>query len=213
MALARRGVGCRLLGTDEQDHRVWLKRGPYGVYIEREAEPSRDDGDQDAGEDAGTNVPPSEEKSTGAAATKAQRVSLPNVIKGQESDVTLEYALSLLAFPVSLGAHPEDEGDVTLNLGPYGFYVRHADVSATVPKKVGRRRAAHTAFAAHLALNLTPAVGNAPAVERGRSGPGQGGRVAAGQATAREQALDCDNACPEEEKGGQDGQRRGSRLY
>ena len=47
--------------------------------------------------------------------------------------VTLESALQLLQYPMTLGEHPEG-GPVTLHNGPYSFYVQHNGTNASVPK-------------------------------------------------------------------------------
>ncbi|MDR1495181.1 MAG: type I DNA topoisomerase [Rickettsiales bacterium] len=83
----------RLLGSDG-DHNVYLKRGPYGFYIQ-------------LGEDSKTSKP--------------RRVGIP---KGtNENEIELEKALALLTLPRTLGVHPDDGQIVKANIGPYGPYV------------------------------------------------------------------------------------------
>lgn len=54
---------------------------------------------------------------------KPRRVSLP---RGLESaDVTPEIAQQLIQLPRSLGAHPDDDEELTTNIGRYGPYLKH----------------------------------------------------------------------------------------
>jgi len=53
-------------------------------------------------------------------------------------DVTLELALDLLRYPMVLGLHPEDSGEVTMHAGAFGWYVSHQGFNATLPKKTLR---------------------------------------------------------------------------
>jgi len=61
---------------------------------------------------------------------KPKRVGLPKSLAINE--VTLDHATFLLDLPRILGIHPEEGGDVTLNLGRYGAYVQHQGVSASL---------------------------------------------------------------------------------
>ena len=79
-----------------------------------------------------------------ASASKPRRFGLRNLEIAPEL-VTLDLALDLLAYPKTLGAHPEDGEPVVMNAGPFGWYVSHAGVNASLPKKLlreERRRAA-----------------------------------------------------------------------
>eukprot|EP00850_Spirogloea_muscicola_P019100 SM000183S03994 [mRNA] locus=s183:153181:162341:- [translate_table: standard] len=84
---------------------IVAKDGPYGPYVQM-------------GDAVGKRKP--------------RRASLPKGLK--LVDATLELATSLLALPRSLGAHPDEGGDVQLKQGPYGLYVKHGSMSAVVPK-------------------------------------------------------------------------------
>ena len=42
----------------------------------------------------------------------------------------------LLAYPLVLGTHPSDQTPVVMNAGPFGWYVSHAGVNASLSKKL-----------------------------------------------------------------------------
>ncbi|KAF8399233.1 hypothetical protein HHK36_015098 [Tetracentron sinense] len=54
-------------------------------------------------------------------------------IKDVES-ITLEEALELLSYPLTLGNHPDDGRSVLLKLSKFGFSIRHRRTIAPVPK-------------------------------------------------------------------------------
>ena len=85
---------------------VMLKRGPYGLYIERAAE-------NDSKE-------------------KPKRVSLPQDLAPDMVD--LETALGLLALPREVGTHPETGKPVTAGLGRFGAYVKHDGAFRSLPR-------------------------------------------------------------------------------
>lgn len=85
----------KVLGNHPQTGmEVWLKKGPYGIYVEM----------QDGGE-------------------KPKRASL---LRGMEPDsMTLDTAVSLLALPRDLGAHPDTGKPILAGIGRYGSYLLH----------------------------------------------------------------------------------------
>ncbi|XP_051136021.1 uncharacterized protein LOC127254787 isoform X2 [Andrographis paniculata] len=98
----------KLLGLNpETNEKVLLKKGPYGYYVQ-------------LGEDGKGNVP--------------KRASVSR-IKDVES-ITLEDALELLKYPVTLGSHPDDNQPVVLKIGGTGFNIWHRRTFASVPKNL-----------------------------------------------------------------------------
>ena len=85
---------------------VALKRGPYGLYVERAA--------------------------AGETKEKPKRVSLPQELAPDLVD--LETALGLLALPREIGIHPESGKPVTAGIGRYGAYVKHDGAYRSLPK-------------------------------------------------------------------------------
>ncbi len=97
----------RALGNDPATGlAVTLKRGPYGLYVERAAED--------------------------APKAKPKRVSLPQDLVPDTVD--LETALGLLALPREVGIHPESGKPVTAGIGRFGAYVKHDGAYRSLPK-------------------------------------------------------------------------------
>ncbi|VVB10885.1 unnamed protein product [Arabis nemorensis] len=98
----------KLLGLHPNtSEKVILKCGPYGYYVQ-------------LGEDKKGHLP----KRANAAHIKDVK------------SLTLEGALELLRYPLTLGTHPEDGQPVLLKLSKSGFTVRHRRTMATVPKNM-----------------------------------------------------------------------------
>ncbi|XP_011094464.1 uncharacterized protein LOC105174160 isoform X1 [Sesamum indicum] len=98
----------KLLGLNPgSNEKVLLKSGPYGYYVQ-------------LGEDRKGHLP--------------KRASVSQ-IKNVDS-ITLEQALDLLQYPVTLGNHPDDGQPVILKLAKVGFSVRHRRTIASVPKNM-----------------------------------------------------------------------------
>ncbi|KAF1883707.1 hypothetical protein Lal_00012624 [Lupinus albus] len=96
----------KLLGVSSgSNEKVLLKKGPYGFYIQ-------------LGEDRKGYIP---------------KRSSASHIKDVDS-ITLEDALDLLKYPLTLGHHPDDGQPVILKLAKVGFSVRYRRTIATVPK-------------------------------------------------------------------------------
>ncbi len=114
-------VEATLLG-EEGSKKYFLKKGPYGFYVE-----ILDD-----------NPPQEEEKltKTGKKSTKKptepkpKRVSIPKNIEASSVDITL--AKKLEELPRTIGVHPEDGLIIKAGIGPFGPYVVHNGVYASL---------------------------------------------------------------------------------
>ena len=95
-------TGPRELGQDPETGReVSVRTGPYGHYVQLDADPDSDAKKKE----------------------KPKRVSLPREILPEEID--LETALALLALPREVGAHPETDKKISAGIGRFGPYVLH----------------------------------------------------------------------------------------
>jgi DNA topoisomerase-1 len=112
--------GPKVLGTDpETGEEVTLRKGPYGIYVQR--------GDID----------PEDKK------VKPKRSSVP---KGEDAaSVDLKRALGLLLLPRKIGPHPEDGQMIQAGLGRFGPYLQYAGMYVSLkeddPVEIGLNRA------------------------------------------------------------------------
>lgn len=87
------------------NEKILLKDGPYGHYVQ-------------LGEDKKGHLP--------------KRASVSQI--SDISSITLEDALQLLRYPITLGKHPDDGQPVVLKLARHGLSVKHRRTQAPVPK-------------------------------------------------------------------------------
>ncbi|KAA8520995.1 hypothetical protein F0562_011668 [Nyssa sinensis] len=98
----------KVLGLNPGSHeKILLKNGPYGYYVQ-------------LGEDRKGYLPKR------ASVSKMKKVG----------SITLEDALELLRYPVTLGNHPEDGQPIIIKLAKFGFSIRHRHTNAHVPKNL-----------------------------------------------------------------------------
>ncbi|KAK1292320.1 hypothetical protein QJS10_CPB17g00389 [Acorus calamus] len=96
----------RLIGLHPgSDEKIYLKQGPYGYYVQ-------------LGEDKKGHTP--------------KRAPITQ-IKDVES-ISVEDAVGLLRFPITLGNHPEDGLPVMIKLSAFRYSVRHRSTMTPVPK-------------------------------------------------------------------------------
>ena len=145
----------RTLGNDPATGLpVALKRGPYGLYVERGV--------------------------AEGAEEKPKRVSLPQDLAPDMVD--LETAVGLLGLPREVGPHPETGKPITAGIGRFGAYVKHDGAYRSLPRgenvlTVGLNRAvvliAEKKGGAKLLreLGAHPESGEAVTLHTGRYGP------------------------------------------
>ena len=96
--------GDRCLGVDpESGMEIWLRKGPYGVYVQQ--------GDADT--------------------KKPKRSSLPKNM--EIASVDLDRGLALLALPREIGTHPDTNLMISAGIGRYGPYLRYSDAYISIP--------------------------------------------------------------------------------
>lgn len=97
--------GPKSLGVDGETHKeVFLKKGPYGFYVQ-------------LGEDSKEDKP--------------KRASLPKGVMPE--DIGLTRALELLALPRDVGSHPDTGEMITAGIGRYGPYLKHQGKFTSLP--------------------------------------------------------------------------------
>ncbi|XP_058070721.1 uncharacterized protein LOC131219541 isoform X2 [Magnolia sinica] len=96
----------KLLGLyPGSNEKIYVKNGPYGFYVQ-------------LGDDR-----------------KGFSPKRASILKAKDVEsITLEDALELLRYPVTLGSHPQDQEPVSLRVSKIGFSVRHRRTVAPVPK-------------------------------------------------------------------------------
>ena len=102
-------VEDKLLGHyPSSGQNIWLKKGPYGPYIQLgEAESKKD---------------------------KPKRTSIPKNYKIEDVDLTL--AINLLSLPKILGKNPETGEEITVSIGKFGPYIKHQNKFTSIPKNM-----------------------------------------------------------------------------
>jgi DNA topoisomerase-1 len=100
--------GMRLLGEDPSGIQITLRRGPYGLYVQR--------GEPD----------PEDKKS------KPRRTSLPKGLDGET--LSLDQALGLLSLPRVVGLHPVTGQEIEAGIGRFGPFVKMGPLFASLDK-------------------------------------------------------------------------------
>lgn len=95
-----------LLGQDDNQNNIYLKKGPYGWYLELSDENDK----------------------------KLKRVSIHK--KYEPDQVTLSMAQTLVSLPKKIGNHSKLKSEITLNLSRFGFYLKSGDATAALSQKI-----------------------------------------------------------------------------
>ncbi|HEY6335200.1 MAG TPA: type I DNA topoisomerase, partial [Alphaproteobacteria bacterium] len=138
--------GPKELGVDPASTKpVYLRKGPYGYYVQLGGELNGNGNGKGVGNGALDAKPATAETEEGEAiaaktrkrkkvklppAEKPKRVSLPRGTKPEE--MTLELALQLLSLPREIGPHPETGKPISAGLGRFGPYIKHESTFKSV---------------------------------------------------------------------------------
>lgn len=96
------------LGQDAAGQQVYLKKGPYGWYVQLGE--AKEKGD------------------------KPKRSPLPSGIS--PDNIELATALNLLNLPLKIGNHPETDEEIVLGIGRFGPYLRYQGKFTSIPKSI-----------------------------------------------------------------------------
>ncbi len=135
--LEEREQGPTIIGLHPEAGRaIYLKKGPYGPYLEIETpEPEPEDaapaeeGKKKRGRKQGTK----KETPKPARASIPRWISIPDLT--DDPDRGLELAVQLLALPRQLGTHPDDNAPIEAGIGRYGAFIKHGETYRNLPEE------------------------------------------------------------------------------
>ncbi len=96
----------RELGQNKDGISVFLKKGPYGWYVQLGQVNSKTD--------------------------KPKRVQLPDGVKPESVELSL--ALNLLNLPMIIGKHSETDDEIFIGIGKFGPYIKYQNKFTSIPK-------------------------------------------------------------------------------
>ncbi len=106
----------KLIGQNDKGKEIYLKNGRFGPYLQYEKEP----------DEKVKNVKSKKKKEN----ENMKNVSIP---KGIEIDsINLDKAKFLCSLPLILGKNPENDKDITINVGRFGPYLKCENKSARI---------------------------------------------------------------------------------
>ncbi len=129
----------KILGNDENGLEISLKKGPYGVYVQREANKAQD-----------------------GAKAKPKNVGIPKIIP--LNSVSLQVALTLLSLPRLVGINPNNNEEIFADFGKFGPFLKQAsqyfNLKTDNPLEIGLNRAMEI-------ISTAPVKESVPATEIG----------------------------------------------
>ncbi|KAF8818436.1 type I DNA topoisomerase [Rickettsia endosymbiont of Cardiosporidium cionae] len=97
----------KLLGKDINDNNIYLKKGPYGWYLELE---------------------------NALDLTKPKKIAIPKTIN--PNDISLDEAIKILCLPNTIGKYKNTSEDIIINVGRYGPYIKYMSKFFYIPKSI-----------------------------------------------------------------------------
>lgn len=95
----------KLLGQNSSGTEIYLKKGPYGWYVQ---------------------------EGIGSKTEKPKRAALPKL--SSPASIDLDKAINLLSLPKYLGKTPDSNEDIHIGIGKFGPYVKYANKFISIPK-------------------------------------------------------------------------------
>ena len=107
----------KLIGQNDEGKDIFLKNGRFGPYLQFEKNPDEE----------------TKTKKTKRKKNKDDNIKNVSVPKGLEIDsIDLDKAKFLCSLPLSLGKNPENDKDITINVGRFGPYLKCENKSARI---------------------------------------------------------------------------------
>ena len=98
----------KLLGKNPDGEDIYLKKGPYGWYVQ-----------------------------VGEAKSKKEKPKRSPVPAGINPEtLTIDVALKLLDLPLTIGKHPETNEEILMGIGKFGPYLKHQNKFTSIPKSI-----------------------------------------------------------------------------
>lgn len=98
----------KLLGQNPEGEDIYLKKGPYGWYVQ-----------------------------VGEAKSKKEKPKRSPIPAGISPEtLELSVALKLLNLPLTIGKHPETNEEILMGIGKFGPYLKHQNKFTSIPKSV-----------------------------------------------------------------------------
>ncbi len=101
-------VEKKSLGYNDAGEEIFIKKGPFGFYIQ--------------------------EGEAKAKGEKPNRSSIPPSMN--INDIDLDFAKKLLKLPIMLGKHSESGEEVSVGIGKYGPFIKHARKFTSIPEEI-----------------------------------------------------------------------------
>ena len=120
----------KLLGTNKNGIDIFLKKGPYGWYIQEGEETTKDK--QVTKDNKGTKTKKTTKDKKDTKSNKPKRVSIPRTLAIE--NINLDIANKLLSLPTVIGTL--DNEDIVVGIGRYGPYVKYQDKFISIPKAI-----------------------------------------------------------------------------
>jgi DNA topoisomerase-1 len=123
------GENNKLLGQDSKGADIFLKKGPYGWYLEL-GNNSLPEQSEDIKKR--TKAKGDKSKTKKIKAAKPKRVPLPP--KLLPSDLTIEQAVKLVELPCAIGCYKDTSNEMMTGIGRFGPYIKYRDKFISIPK-------------------------------------------------------------------------------
>ena len=108
----------KLIGQTDNGEKICLKNGRFGPYLQYELK---------------TIVANEKPKKKGKIKKKDEIIKNVSIPKGLDIEsIDLEKAKFLCSLPINLGTNPDNEKDITLNVGRFGPYLKCENKSARI---------------------------------------------------------------------------------